>query len=117
MTFFLRINKNIPVLGFMQGMQQLKEQYFTRIYSLIVLFLPDLSVLCEGGHSCALLRVVLRQAGADLQHIGLSRLRNHHGVVQWSRYRSWDLRLSLGWLLRLTLRLQKNKTKGQQHTT
>lgn len=44
-------------------------------------FVPDLSVLCEGGHGCALLCVVLREAGADLQHVGLAWLGNHHGVV------------------------------------
>lgn len=68
-------------------------------------FLPDLSVLCEGGHSRALLRVVLRQAGADLQHIWLARLGDHHGVVERCRHRPWGLRLS--WLL--TLRLKKQR--------
>lgn len=73
---------------------------------LIVVSLPDLPVLRERGHSCALLRVALRQAGADLQHVGLPWLGNHHGVVQRSRYSALSLWLSLGRLLGLTLRLQ-----------
>lgn len=77
--------------------------------SLVFVFLPDLSVLCEGGHGCALRCVVLRQAGADLQYVGLPWLGNHHGVVQWSRYRALGLGLSLGRLLRLTLGLEMGK--------
>lgn len=48
--------------------------------------LPDLSVLREGRHGGALLCVVLRQRRADLQHIWLSGLRDHHGVVERSRH-------------------------------
>lgn len=68
---------------------------------------PDLPVLCERGHGGALLCIVLWQSGADLQHVGLSWLRNHHSVVEGSRDRSLRLWLSLLWRLRLTLRLQK----------
>lgn len=77
--------------------------------------LPDLSVLCEGGHSCALLRVGLWHAGADLQHIGLPWLRNHHCVVQWGGYRTLGLRLSLGRLL-LPLGLERGKVKRTDTT-
>lgn len=72
--------------------------------SLLVFCLPDLSVLCESGHGSALC-VVLRQAGADLQHVRLPWLGNHHGVVKWSRYGGLVLGLRLLRLLRLGLRL------------
>ncbi|PWA32678.1 hypothetical protein CCH79_00012409 [Gambusia affinis] len=84
-----------------------------------VWLLPDLSVLCEGGHSGALLRVVLREAGADLQHVWRSWLGNHHGVVERGRYRSLGLRLSLGSLLWLTLTIYKgqhqSKVEAENH--
>ena len=63
--------------------------------------LLDLSVLCEGSHRCALLCVGLRQAGADLQHVGLPGLGDHHGVVERSRDRALGLGLSLRRLLGL----------------
>lgn len=66
---------------------------------------PDLSILREGGHSGAWLRVGRRQAGADLQHVGLPWLGDHHGVVQRSRYRTLGLGLGLGGLLGWTLGL------------
>lgn len=72
----------------------------------VMVLLPYLSVLCECGHSCALLCVVLRQAGTDLQHIGLPWLGDHHGIVQWGRYGALGLGLGLGGLLRLALRLE-----------
>lgn len=71
-------------------------------FQLLTSWKPDLSVLCEGRHGGALLCVVLRQRRADLQHIWLSGLRDHHGVVERSRYRALVLRLSL--LRRLSLR-------------
>lgn len=81
----------------------------------LVVCLPDLSVLCESGHSGALLRVVLRQTGADLQHVWLPRLGNHHSVVQRSRNRALVLRLSLLRLLRLTLGLMSsNKERNER---
>lgn len=70
----------------------------------LVVYPPDLSVLRESGHSSALLCVVLWQSGADLQHIWLAWLRNHHSVVERSRDRA--LGLSLLRLLQLTLGLQ-----------
>lgn len=73
----------------------------------LVVYPPDLSVLCESGHSSSLLCVVLRQSGADLQHIWLPWLGNHHSVVKGSR--DGALRLSLLRLLQLTLRLQIGK--------
>jgi len=66
----------------------------------------DLAVLREGGHGGALLAVGLGQAGADLQQVGLARLGDHHGVVEWSRHRALRLGLRLGlglWLLGLWL--------------
>lgn len=72
----------------------------------LVVCLPDLPVLCKGSHRGALLCVVLWKGGADLQYVGLSGLGNHHGVVQWSRYRALGLRLSLWRLLGLTLGLK-----------
>ena len=56
---------------------------------------PDLAVLCEGGHGGALLGVGLRHAGADLQQVGLTRLGYHHGVVERSRHRALRLGLRL----------------------
>lgn len=47
--------------------------------SALVVYQPNLSVLCESGYS--LLCVVLWKSGADLQHIWLSWLGDHHGVV------------------------------------
>lgn len=61
-----------------------------------------------------MLRVVLWKAGADLQHVGLPRLGNHHGVVQWSRYGALGLRLSLRGLLGLTLGLESGHERGGQ---
>lgn len=86
----------------------------------LVVRLPDLSVLCESGHSGALLCVVLRQTGADLQHVRLARLGNHHSVVQWSRNRALVLRLSLLRLLRLRLTLglmSSNKERNEREMT
>lgn len=65
--------------------------------------------MCESGHSGALLCVVLRQSGADLQHIRLPWLGNHHSVVEGSR--DGALGLSLLRLLQLTLGLQIGSCK------
>lgn len=73
----------------------------------LAVYPPDLSVLCESGHSGALLCVVLWQSGADLQHIWLPWLGNHHSVVEGSR--DGALGLSLLRLLQLTLGLQIGK--------
>lgn len=86
----------------------------------LVVCLPDLSVLCESGHSGALLCVILWQTGADLQHVWLPRLGNHHSVVQRSRNRALvlRLRLSLLRLLRLTLGLMSsNKERNEREMT
>lgn len=80
---------------------------------------PDLPVLREGGHGGALLCIVLRQSGADLQHVGLARLRDHHSVVEGRRDRTLRLGRSLRRRrrrrLRLALRLQAGNLDGDFH--
>ena len=58
--------------------------------------LPYLAVLSEGGRGGTLLGVGLGQAGADLQQVGLSRLGDHHGVVEGCGHGALRLGLALG---------------------
>ena len=71
--------------------------------------LPDLAVLGEGGDGGAAGRVGLGQAGGDLHHVGLRRLRDHHGVVERGRQRALR-RLQL---MRRALRLQPGEEEKE----
>lgn len=79
-SYWMSTSQILKTAWFQMRIPFTEEQYFS-VSGLVVVYLPDLSVRCEGGHGGALLCVVLRQAGAYLQHIGLPWLGNHHGVV------------------------------------